>query len=91
MPATQRDQLLADLRTNVIEVIFTKKDGSTRVMKATLNPDILPPAYKEGEISEEKEFHKENPDNIAVWDIEAKGWRSFNISSLISAQMILTP
>ncbi len=89
MPATQRDQLLADLRSNIIEVVFTKKDGSTRIMKATLNPNILPPSYKE-EIQEEKDYHKENPDNVAVWDVDAKGWRSFNISTVLSTQLVLT-
>lgn len=37
-----KESLLADLRQDVLEVIFTKKDGSNRVMVCTLKKDLIP-------------------------------------------------
>ena len=82
-----RDTLLTDLRANVIEVHFTKVDGSMRVMKCTLNPKHLPAAYVQ-EQNEEKDFHQKNPDTIAVWDVEVGGWRSFRVDSVQYCQSV---
>lgn len=84
----QRDQLLNDLRNNVIEVTFNKiSDNSTRVMRCTLMPQHLPESYTaEAEI--EKEHHKKNPDVISAWDVQKGGWRSFRIDTVQYAQDI---
>ena len=76
-----RDALLADLRQNVIEVTFTKVDGTTRIMRSTLMPKHLPPKYLE-EQEGEKKFHRENLETIRCWDVQAAGWRSFRIDSV---------
>ena len=39
---TTKEQLKGFLRENVLSVVFTKKDGSERVMECTLKPDLLP-------------------------------------------------
>jgi len=80
----QRDTLLKDLRTQVLEVHFTKANGENRVMRCTLQKHMLPESYQRslGEQTEEKIFHKENPDVIAVWDLGENGWRSFRIDSV---------
>jgi WYL_2, Sm-like SH3 beta-barrel fold len=83
-----RDTLLNELRTNVIEVNFTKKDGNKRILKCTLRPDLLPSTYVGEDVENEKNFHRTNPDVIAAWDIENNGWRSFRIDSVIYAQDI---
>lgn len=83
----QRDQILNDLRENVIEVIFTKVNGEKRTMHCTLRRDFLPETYKSDE-SEEKEFHNTNPEALAVWDVQNRGWRSFRIDSVEYAQII---
>lgn len=79
-----RDTLLRDLRVNLLEVHFTKANGETRVMRCTLQPHMLPESYRVDpkERAEEKNFHNSNPEAIAVWDIEANGWRSFRIDSV---------
>ena len=59
-------------------VTFTKKDGTERVMKCTLRPDLLPVQ----EIVEGKEPRKQNDATLAVFDVEANGWRSFTIRSV---------
>lgn len=77
----ERDQILRDLREYVLEVQFDKVDGTNRVMRCTLRPDLLPPSYV-NEINEEKKFHKENENVVAAWDVVKAGWRSFRIDNI---------
>lgn len=86
----QRDTLLKDLRSNVVEVHFTKSNGENRVMRCTLVKRMLPESYQQSleEQTEEKTFHKENPDVLAVWDLGVNGWRSFRIDSVFYAVVI---
>jgi hypothetical protein len=60
------------------KVTFTKKDGTERVMECTLQPDVLPPV----ELKEDKPERKKSDTSMAVYDLEAKGWRSFVIKSV---------
>jgi len=82
-----RDTVLNDLRKNVVEVTFTKVDGTPRVMRCSLEPQYLPKSYLE-EQDKEREFHRENPDVISAWDIQKGGWRSFRIDSIQYLQVI---
>lgn len=66
-------------------VTFTKKDGSERVMKCTLNPDLLPKV----EITEGKKERKVNEFVMAVYDLDAEGWRSFSIKSVKRVEITL--
>lgn len=57
---------------------FTKVDGSKRRMRCTLREDLLPDR-------EEVESKKKTPGtNQVVWDLDAKGWRSFRLDSVES-------
>lgn len=80
----ERDTLLKDLRVNLLEVHFTKTNGETRVMRCTLQPHMLPSEYQTNadQRKEERTFHNDNPDVLAVWDVDAGGWRSFRIDSV---------
>lgn len=64
----------------VITVYFTKKDGTNRVMKCTLLPEYIQDNRQL--LQEDKPARAENPDVMAVWDVEANGWRSFRIDSV---------
>lgn len=66
------------LKIDVATVTFTKKDGTERIMKCTLNPKQLPPTP----VTEGKKERKVNEDVLAVYDVEAQGWRSFTIKSV---------
>lgn len=66
-------------------VTFTKKDGSQRIMKCTLNPDQLPNVP----VTEGKKERKVNEDVIAVYDLESAGWRSFTIKSVTNVQFTI--
>lgn len=57
-------------------VTFLKKDGSERLLRCTLNPNLLPK-------SELKESTRKQPTNtMAVFDLDNNGWRSFTIKSV---------
>jgi hypothetical protein len=66
------------LQSTVVTVTFTKKDGTDRVMRCTLNPKVLPAQ----EIKEDRIPRKQSENTMAVYDVEAKAWRSFTIRSV---------
>jgi hypothetical protein len=66
------------LKTNIVDVTFTKKDGTERLMKCTLDPEILPKI----EIKEDAKPRKESTTSIRVFDTEKNEWRSFTIKSV---------
>lgn len=84
----ERDAILEELRTSVVEILFDKVNGVERKMRATLRPDLLPVKDREKNIEEETSYHKTNTDVLAVWDVQVGGWRSFRIESVKYAQVI---
>ena len=66
------------LYTTKATVTFTKKDGTERVMECTLDPNLLP----KKEIIEDKVPRKKSENTLAVYDLEAKDWRSFTLLSV---------
>jgi hypothetical protein len=75
----QKVVLLEKLRNGEVTVTFTKVDGTTRVMKCTLDPKLLP--SKTGNSLVER---KENDNVIRVFSVDQQEWRSFRINSVIS-------
>jgi len=86
-PLYKREEILKDLKFNVIEVSFDKVDGTKRLMKCTLMPEYCPPKTDFGHL-EEQHKKPENLDVIAAWDIEVGGWRSFRIDSVHYVQIL---
>lgn len=74
-----KEQIRETARAGVISVRFTKKDGTLREMRCSLQEKYLPPLMNDTEITT-----KDNPEVLAVWDIESHGWRSFRIDSVMS-------
>lgn len=73
---TEKEQMEELLRNGVVQVTFTKKDGSTRVLKGTKNMDLVPEdKHPKGDVKK-----SEAQDLITVYDIENDGWRSFHIN-----------
>jgi hypothetical protein len=70
------------LRTRIIEITFTKKDGSERVMKATLLPQYLPVITEETK----KSTKIVNPELVNCWDTEKSAWRSFRVDSIVQIE-----
>ena len=65
------------LRTQILTVVFTKKDGTERVMKCTLKSDVVVPYEQK---TERKKV--QNEEIVSVWDVEKSAWRSFNIRTI---------
>lgn len=69
------DWLRIALKSNTLSVTFTKKDGTERVMRCTLDPNLLPKKeIKEGQEITER---KKSDTSIAVYDLDKNEWRSF--------------
>ena len=78
-----RTWLVSMLKMGPVTVTFLKKDGSERVMNCTLEADKLPPI----EIKEDAKPKKENLDVVSVYDIDAKGWRSFILRNVTNVKI----
>jgi len=65
----------------VVEVTFTKKDGTERVMNCTLIEDYLPETTGVGSAA--------SLDALAVYDVDADGWRSFRWDSIKAVKVIV--
>lgn len=72
-----RDWLKSHLRMGPVKVTFTKKDGSERVMNCSLQENVVVPHEKTTDRVKE-----DNPETLAVWDIDKKAWRSFRLDSI---------
>jgi len=66
-----QDDLNKSLREGILIVTFNKLNGDERVMTCTKNLKSIP---EESRPKTDKEPPK---GNVNVWDINAKGWRSF--------------
>ena len=67
------------LQSEVVTLTFTKKDGSERVMQATLSESRIPSSGNVTESAGTRIFWSEAQ---PVYDIEANGWRCFRWDSL---------
>lgn len=67
-----------------VTVTFTKQNGETRVMNATLRPDVL------AEWTYSDKPRRENPDVCNVWDLDKKEWRSFRFENITKFETVLS-
>ena len=65
------DELNNQLRESVLVVTFNKLDGDERIMTCTKKFELIP------ESSRPKTDKEPPKGNVTVWDLYAKGWRSF--------------
>lgn len=78
-----RDWVRDLARRQVIEVTFTKVDGSTRVLRGTLQESAIPT-----DKAPKGNGRVENLDIVSLFDIEAQDWRSFRIDSLQKVEIV---
>jgi hypothetical protein len=79
----EKTELLDTLKSAVVSVSFTKKDGTVRNMKCTLKESLLP-------IREDTVIRTPSTtDSIAVFDTEKEAWRSFNLGNVISFEALI--
>lgn len=69
-------------------VVFTKKDGTERVMLCTTNESLVPQILHETNTDNPVDFpvtkkeKKVNEEVMPVYDLEAKAWKSFRWDSI---------
>lgn len=80
-------ELLELLKTNVVEVTFTKLNGDERVMPCTLQESYLPPAKKDDPITQKK-VREISDAVVAAWAIESNGFRSFRYDRIKSVKLV---
>jgi len=69
-----RHWLTGVLKEEIVTIKFTKKDGTDRVMKATLHDRLVANTNGTG--------RKENAEVISVTDVEIDEWRSIRLDSI---------
>jgi len=74
-----RNEIAESLKNGRCKIVFTKVNGDERVMNCTLHESLLP---EQIDIEEHIQKKKPNQDVLAVWDIDATGWRSFRWDSI---------
>ena len=82
-----REDLKMLLEQNVLVVDFTKLNGDKRVMTCTLREDIKPAATKTDAMSQKK-VREVSDAVVSVWDVNAKGWRSFRYDRVNAVDVV---
>ena len=68
------EELVALMKTRVVEFAFSKVDGSTRLASGTLMPDAIESFIGPSSGGATKE---PNPDVVVYFDVDAQAFRSF--------------
>lgn len=79
-----RDAVLKMLREGVVNIKFTKKDGTIRDMKCTLLPVYIPEDMRPkgtGSVT--------NENILRVYDIIEDDWRCFLVDNILSVEAII--
>ena len=72
------NNLKSEMRKGVVEFCYTKKDGSTRIAKGTLNFEIM------GEENTPKSgIEYDSETTTRYFDVNSEGWRSFKNDNFI--------
>ena len=82
-----RQDLKHLLEQNVLVVDFTKLNGDKRVMTCTLREDMKPRATKDDALSQKK-VREVSDAVVSVWDVNAKGWRSFRYERVNAVSIV---
>lgn len=75
------EDLVEQLQKGVLTVTFLKLNGDQRVMDCTKSVDVIPkehyPKTDNSVLDEKASVEPTKVGLVTVWDINAKGWRSF--------------
>jgi hypothetical protein len=80
-----KEGLRENLSRCFARITFIKNDGTPREMHCTLMSEYLPQQI----VEDVRHLPRKQNDNVlAVWDIDNKGWRSFQIDSITKIEYI---
>jgi hypothetical protein len=80
------DKIIDQLRSNVLEVTFTKVDGDERVMPCTLQTNYMPD-LSEIKVSKVDDFSV-NKSVIRAFAIDKQAWRSFRVDNVTNIEVL---
>ena len=80
-----KDTLKELLAKNTLEVLFTKKDGSTRLMTCTTVMNSIPNEFQPKSDAAKEDTH---PTQVRAFDLEAEGWRSFTSTNVLEVRIV---
>ena len=80
-PTLTRDEMLSRLAMDAQQVVFTKKDGTERVMNCTIDFMMIPVEHQPV-IKEDAPERKISTETIRVFDLDINEWRSFRVDSV---------
>lgn len=79
--AESPDAIRLMLSNGVHTIVFRKVNGDIREMSCTLDRSIVPPAPKDK--ASARMARPLTPGLVSAWDVNANGWRSFYVDSII--------
>ena len=82
------EDLVEQLQKGVLTVTFLKLDGDKRIMDCTKSFDVIPkehhPKTDNSVLDEKVSVEPTKVGLVTVWDINARGWRSFKYDRIQS-------
>jgi hypothetical protein len=85
---TKRNELVQLFSQHkIVEVTFTKVDGTVRAMPCTLNEGLIPPAPA-ADLTKPLRVKKHNPAVMSVFCTDKQEWRSFRLENVISFKVM---
>jgi hypothetical protein len=82
-----RDQFVEKLLSGEVNLVFEKRDGSHRKMKATLSEQLVP-QVSTTQVSTNRKSKGQNLNLVVLWDLDKGNWRSLRFDSLLSVNGI---
>lgn len=78
-----RDTLLKDLRTNIIEIFFHRETGLNPI-RISLAQKFLPRSFKNDpeQIEEMDKYHNTNINLIGAWNMDTKTWAFLDVNTV---------
>ncbi len=80
-----KDELVEKLLVEEVTITFTKADGTDRTMLCTKQFSKIPQEFHpktDKVVKLDENGNVIESDLISVWDLEKKGWRSFNLNKV---------
>jgi len=84
-----KQELVEKLQTEIVQLRFTKADGTERLIVCTKKSSDIPEEFHpktDKVVRLDENGNVVESDNITVWDIENQGWRSFNFTKVIEVK-----
>jgi hypothetical protein len=83
----EKEYITEIITAGPVDVTFTKKDGTVRLLKCTLSPALLPTKTVDDESVIPVKVRKVSENSLAVYDLINTSWKSFRWDSIICVKI----